>query len=135
MDNLFIRFIWIFVAINGAAFVGLSAYASHAQELNDSVYLLSVYSKASLQHIVHCGALLILAIASVVLSSRWLRASMVFFTIGIVFFSYTLYLFSFTGVKIAGFLTPIGGVCFIFGWLSLAGLAWKTKGSGEQINE
>jgi len=46
-----------------------------------------------------------------------------------------LYLFSFSGVKIAGFLTPIGGVCFIFGWLSLAGLAWQGKRSGEHFNE
>ena len=129
------RFIWLFIAINGAIFVGLSAYASHAQALNNSEYLLSVYHKASLQHIVHSIALLALAIARSSIASRWLSASMLLFVAGIVFFSYTLYLFSFTGVKIAGFLTPIGGVCFIFGWLLLAGLAWQRKGSEERINE
>lgn len=134
-NNKLIAFIWFFIAINGALFVGLSAYASHAQQLNDSAYLLSVYQKASLQHVIHILALLVLTVGSIMIASRWLLASMLFFMAGIVLFSYALYLFSFTGVKIAAFLTPIGGVCFIFGWLSLAGLAWQVKSSGEQINE
>lgn len=133
--NNFISCLWLFIGINGALFVGLSAYASHAQQLNDSAYLLSVYQKASLQHVIHLIVLLILAIGSIVIVSRWLIASMLFFIAGIGLFSYTLYLFSFTGVKIAAFLTPIGGVCFIFGWLSLIGLAWQKHRSGEQINE
>jgi len=134
-NNKLISWIWFFIGINGALFVGLSAYASHSQQLNDSAYLLSVYQKASLQHAIHIIALLILAVGSIVIVSRWLIASMLFFVAGISLFSYTLYLFSFTGVKIAAFLTPIGGVCFIFGWLSLAGLAWQKHRSGEQINE
>ncbi len=129
------KFIWLFIAINGAVFVGLSAYASHAPELNNSPYLLSVYQKASLQHILHLVVLLILAVGQFIVVSRWLIVSMTFFITGIILFSYTLYLFSFTGVKIAAFLTPIGGVCFILGWLSLAGLAWHVKRSGEHINE
>lgn len=134
-DSKLMAFIWFFIAINGALFVGLSAYASHAPQLNDATYLLSVYQKASLQHVIHTMALLGLAIASIVIVSRWLLISMLFFITGISLFSYTLYLFSFTGVKIAAFLTPIGGVCFIFGWLSLVGLAWQKNRSGEQINE
>lgn len=135
IKNNFSALLWFFVALNGALYVGLSAYASHAVELNSSTYLLSVYQKASTQHALHLMALLTLTISSWVIKSRWLMASAMLFSAGIVFFSYTLYLFSFTGVKIAGFLTPIGGVCFIFGWLSLAGLAWQGKRSGEHINE
>jgi len=126
---------WVFIALNGAFFVGLSAYASHSVVLNESAHLLSVYHKASLQHALHLIALLALVICRLSIVSRWLTASMAFFSAGIVFFSYTLYLFSLSGVKIAGFLTPIGGVCFIFGWLSLAGLAWQGKRSGEHLNE
>jgi len=134
-DNKLSSYIWLFIALNGALFVGLSAYASHAIQLNSSTYLLTVYHKASLQHALHLIALLALAVCRFSIVSRWLTASMLFFVAGIVFFSYTLYLFSFSGVKIAGFLTPIGGVCFIFGWLSLAGLAWQGKRSGEHFNE
>jgi uncharacterized membrane protein YgdD (TMEM256/DUF423 family) len=140
MDKLmnrhrFSTLLWLFIAMNGALYVGLSAYASHAVELSNSDYLLSIYQKASAQHIVHTVVLLTLAVSRLVIKSRWLMISMMLFAVGIVFFSYTLYLFSFTGVKIAGFLTPIGGVCFIFGWLSLAGLVWQGKRSGEHINE
>jgi len=129
------KLMWLFIAINGALFVGLSAYASHAEQLNHSTYLLSVYQKASLQHVLHLIVLLILTITQCIRVNRWLVTAMVFFVTGIILFSYTLYLFSFTGVKIAAFLTPIGGVCFILGWLSLAGLAWQVKRSGEHINE
>lgn len=133
--GIFSKLTWWFIAINGALFVGLSAYASHAEQLNSSAYFLSVYQKASLQHVLHLIVLLSLAIGQFVIVSRWLIASMAFFVVGIIFFSYTLYLFSLTGVKIAAFLTPIGGVCFILGWLSLAKLAWQVKRSGEHINE
>jgi uncharacterized membrane protein YgdD (TMEM256/DUF423 family) len=38
---------------------------------------------------------------------------------GILFFSGSLYALCFTGVKILGAITPIGGVLFIVGWIIL----------------
>ena len=42
------------------------------------------------------------------------------FLLGIVLFSGSLYVLSVTGVKTLGMITPIGGVFFLMGWVSLA---------------
>jgi len=39
---------------------------------------------------------------------------------GIVVFSGSLYVMTFTGIKILGAITPIGGVVFIVAWVLLA---------------
>jgi uncharacterized membrane protein YgdD (TMEM256/DUF423 family) len=39
------------------------------------------------------------------------------FTVGIIFFSGSLYLLCLTGEKILGAVTPMGGASFIAGWL------------------
>ena len=39
---------------------------------------------------------------------------------GIVIFSGSLYLLAVTGNRMLGAITPIGGVCFIAGWVMLA---------------
>ena len=49
------------------------------------------------------------------------------FVIGIVFFSGSLFLMAFTGMRWLGAITPIGGVAFIAGWLLLAWTAWQAK--------
>lgn len=41
---------------------------------------------------------------------------------GIVIFSGSLYLLAFTGIRVLGAITPLGGVCFLAGW---ALLAWQ----------
>ena len=41
------------------------------------------------------------------------------FFAGIVLFSGSLYALAFTGVGILGAVTPIGGLLFLIGWLSL----------------
>jgi len=133
--NIVYRMLWLFIGLNGAMLVGLSAYASHARRFVDYPQLLTIYESASNQHAIHLLALLVLASISLFFRSRWLLMSAGFFTVGIVLFSFTLYLFSLTGVKIAGFLTPVGGVCFMLGWLSLIGIAWGEKQSTERLNE
>lgn len=43
----------------------------------------------------------------------------VFFIIGIILFSGSLYILSLTGKTILGAITPVGGLSFILGWLFL----------------
>jgi uncharacterized membrane protein YgdD (TMEM256/DUF423 family) len=47
------------------------------------------------------------------------------FTIGIMIFSGSLYALSTTGIRILGAITPIGGLAFLIGWLSLGWAAYK----------
>ena len=44
---------------------------------------------------------------------------------GIVIFSGSLYLLSFTGLRWLGAITPLGGLAFIGGWACLAATGWK----------
>ncbi len=39
------------------------------------------------------------------------------FTIGIILFSFSLYLYSVTSIKTFAMITPLGGVSFLIGWL------------------
>ncbi|MCZ8343109.1 MAG: DUF423 domain-containing protein [Leptospira sp.] len=40
-----------------------------------------------------------------------------FFSLGILVFSGSLYTLSITGIRILGAITPIGGLCFLVGWV------------------
>jgi uncharacterized membrane protein YgdD (TMEM256/DUF423 family) len=42
-----------------------------------------------------------------------------FFLAVIILFSFSLYLYSTTGMKFFAMITPIGGVCFLIGWFWL----------------
>jgi len=48
------------------------------------------------------------------------RAAAMLFLIGILLFSGSLYLLALTGMTALGFITPIGGVAFVAGWILLA---------------
>jgi uncharacterized membrane protein YgdD (TMEM256/DUF423 family) len=41
------------------------------------------------------------------------------FTAGILVFSGSLYALSLSGIRVLGAITPIGGVCFLSGWVVL----------------
>ena len=44
---------------------------------------------------------------------------------GVVLFSGSLYLLAVTDVKVLGAITPLGGLCFLVGWASLAWGVWR----------
>ena len=53
------------------------------------------------------------------------RAAAATFLAGIVLFSGSLYVLALTGLHIAAFFTPVGGLCFILGWVLLAWTAFR----------
>ena len=56
-----------------------------------------------------------------------LQYSSVFFFLGIILFSGSLYVLCFTGNKMLGAVTPFGGVFFILGWALLGVGAYKKQ--------
>jgi uncharacterized membrane protein YgdD (TMEM256/DUF423 family) len=50
----------------------------------------------------------------------------VFFLIGIIIFSGSLYALALSGVKILGAITPIRGLCFLIGWGLFTWSAYKS---------
>ena len=96
--------------------VGLGAFGAHVLKATLTANAMTdVWNKAVLYQFVHALALLVLA--SLPGASRlasWL------FVAGIVIFSGSLYVLALTNVKWLGAITPLGGLCFLAGWLMLA---------------
>jgi len=114
--NILIRILIAFIGLNGALATGLAAMASHSAVMASNPYLTDVFSKASSMHYYHLLALLGVAIFYQLTKSKIWLISAGLFALGIILFSGSLYLFAFSGAKIAGFLTPLGGGSFILGW-------------------
>lgn len=107
-------------AIFGLLAVALGAFGAHALEphLVESGHL-DTYEKAVSYQFYHALALILLAVLSTVLKNKWLIYSGLAFIAGIVFFSGSLYLICFTGIKTFGAVAPVGGTAFILGWAFL----------------
>jgi uncharacterized membrane protein YgdD (TMEM256/DUF423 family) len=74
----------------------------------------------------HAFALLITGLLMNHFPQQRLKYAALFFALGIVFFSGSLYILSLSGVTILGAVTPVGGVFFIVGWtLLLMGVVKK----------
>ncbi len=122
MAKLFITL----ASLSGMLAVMLGAFGAHALKGKLDDYALGVFETAVQYHFYHSFALLAVGIlalnqphTTLLNSSGWL------FLIGIVVFSGSLYVLSFTGARWLGAITPLGGLAFIAGWACLAATGWK----------
>ncbi len=104
-------------AVLGFLGVALGAFGAHGlKELFTQRPLAQLFwEKAVLYHFVHVILMLILACLPPFRAVPWFL-----FGAGILFFSGSLYLLALTGLPAFGATAPIGGVCFLAGWLWLA---------------
>jgi uncharacterized membrane protein YgdD (TMEM256/DUF423 family) len=102
--------------------VAIGAFGAHGLQGRLDAYSMDIYQRAVLYHYVHAlGLLLVGALAaSNAISPALGRWAGMLLLIGIVFFSGSLYVLALTGNRMWGAVTPIGGVCFIAGWVVLA---------------
>ncbi len=117
----------IIAASYGALAVILGAFGAHALKEKLDAYQLEIFNKGVQYQFYHVVALFAVVLLSTKISSKSLDFAGWFFTIGILFFSGSLYLLatrSLLGIDsitpIIGPITPIGGLCFIIGWILLA---------------
>ncbi|XID93531.1 DUF423 domain-containing protein [Paenibacillaceae bacterium WGS1546] len=107
--------------------VALGAFGAHILEDHLSEYSLDVYGTGVQYQMFHSVGILLVALFVDRLPSPKLAAwAANLMLIGIVLFSGSLYALAFSGVKMLGAITPLGGVSFIAGWICLA-LAARTK--------
>lgn len=110
-------------AISAGLAVAAGAFGAHALRTRLEPRMLEVFETAARYQMYH--ALALLAVAWVATrtapgamgaasASGWL------FVLGTLLFSGTLYAMAFTGMRGLGAITPLGGVCFIAGWVALA---------------
>ncbi|MEO1049830.1 MAG: DUF423 domain-containing protein [Bacteroidota bacterium] len=112
------KFGYISGGIFAALAVGLGAFGAHGLEsLLAANGRTATYETAVQYHFYHALALLIVAIVIKRHDHKFIRWTSYLFAAGIIIFSGSLYILSLTNITILGAITPIGGVCFILGWL------------------
>ncbi len=110
--------------ISGMLAVILGAFGAHSlKALVDAQYL-AIYEKGVTYQFYHTFALLAVGILYSLFPFKSLQLANLFFILGIVCFSGSLYLMTFlkikgAGIGAGGIITPIGGLFFIAGWVSL----------------
>jgi len=122
----------IIASVFGMLAVILGAFGAHAlKPLLDEAGL-EVWKTAVSYHFYHTLALLFVSILPSG-NSRAGNLAAGFFSLGILLFSGSLYLISakeilnISQLSVLGPVTPIGGLFFILGWLSLVFVAIKSK--------
>ena len=109
---------WIkFGAALGFVAVAMGAFGAHA--LKDHLIIhehTDVYQTASKYALVHAVLIVTLAIVPTITIPR---SIFMFLVVGICIFSGTLWCLTIFQIKWLGAVTPIGGLCLLFGWARL----------------
>lgn len=107
-------------AVSALVAVAAGAFGAHALRARLEPRDLEIFETAVRYQMYHALALLVAAWAterapaSTAMAAGWL------FLAGTLVFSGSLYLLVLTGTRWLGAVTPIGGLCFLAGWLALA---------------
>ena len=98
----------------------LGAFGAHGlKTIVTDQHLLDVWDTGARYHLVHA-----VAIAACANHPRP-KLPVALFVAGTVLFAGSLYALALTDVRGLGAVTPLGGVCFIAGWVALAATAHK----------
>jgi uncharacterized membrane protein YgdD (TMEM256/DUF423 family) len=121
MDRTF----FVLGALAGLTAVALGAFAAHGLKGKLPPDLFDVFEVGARYHMYHALALLGTAWAA----TRWPGSATAWagwlFVAGIVLFSGSLYALAVTGIRPLGAITPLGGACFLAGWVALGFAAWR----------
>lgn len=114
---------WLSIAaISGTLAVIAGAFGAHGLRERVTPDQVAAWSTAAQYQLIHSAALLALALYALG-ADRSIRLPGALFLIGIILFSGSIYLLVLTPWRWLGPITPIGGLFFIAGWLSLLTLA------------
>lgn len=111
--------------------VALGAFGAHGLRARlESSGMTSVYEKAVFYHFIHAIGILLVALlakTSTISPAGMDRVGWLLL-VGIILFSGSLYVLAFTGVRILGAITPLGGIAFIAGWILLVFEVLRSRG-------
>lgn len=113
------KFFMLFGAINGFLAVALGAFGAHGLEGKITEKALATWEKAVHYQMFHAIALFIIGFIATKIDAMSVMWAGIFFSIGVVLFSGSLYIYSTTGIKQLAMITPFGGVFFLVGWVLL----------------
>ena len=113
-------------AIFAAAGVALGAFGAHALDGLLNERFTKAYESAVRYQMYHSIALLFCGVLLYIKPHKLFSIASKLFVAGILLFSGSLYLLVFfylqhiTSLNFVGAITPLGGICFISGWICLA---------------
>ena len=105
--------------------VALGAFAAHSLKHYISDYAVSIFETGVRYQFYHVFALLACGILYKDFQNKFIKGAGKLFVAGIILFSGSLYVLSFIkgavmpGYDWIGAITPLGGLCFITGWICL----------------
>jgi len=105
--------------------VALGAFAAHGLKNRLTADYLAIFHTGVTYQLVHALAIFGVALLATHLPGRLVGWAGGLFAVGIVLFSGSLYLLTLSGLGKLGIITPIGGLCFLAGWLCLGLAAWR----------
>jgi uncharacterized membrane protein YgdD (TMEM256/DUF423 family) len=105
--------------------VAAGAFGAHSLKTILSAEMLAVFDTAVRYQMYHALALFVAGWAVDRYRPGLVRAAGWLFVLGIVLFSGSLYVLSFSGMRWLGAVTPLGGLAFLGGWTLLAWAALK----------
>lgn len=128
--NVYNVLLWM-GSIFGFSAVALGAFGAHGLKPHLDSYQLAIYEKAVQYQFVHTLAILICALLWRLQPHSLLQYAGLSFGFGILLFSGSLYLLATRHLFEAGWswlgpITPIGGLCFLAGWLLMMIAAIKS---------
>jgi uncharacterized membrane protein YgdD (TMEM256/DUF423 family) len=116
--------LWIIIsAVSGFTAVAIGAFGAHGLRETLMPQMLEVYKTGVLYQLIHSVVLLALSLNTLIKA----KLPSIFFLLGIILFSFSLYIYSTSGIRIFAMITPVGGFCFLIGWLLIIYEALKLK--------
>jgi uncharacterized membrane protein YgdD (TMEM256/DUF423 family) len=122
----------IFAAISGFVYVALGAFGAHvlssALGVNEMAWIRTGLDYQGF----HTLAILALAVAMQRRVSLWFYWSGALLALGTVLFSGSLYCLALSHQKVWVYVTPVGGTCFLIGWILMLIGALRLRKKAER---
>jgi uncharacterized membrane protein YgdD (TMEM256/DUF423 family) len=120
--------VFLFATISGFLVVAIGAFGAHT--LKDTLVELSTYEsfQTGLKYqMFHTIVLFIIPIIYKDYLQDRSDSTSIFFIMGIILFSFSLYLYSISKITQFAMITPFGGILFLIGWFMLMKNIIKAK--------
>lgn len=117
----------LLAALSGFIAVALGAFGAHGLKNVAPADLIAIFNLGVEYQFYHTFALIAVAFAGHWIKSRLLDWAGYMFIAGMILFSGSLYIYALIGAKWTGPVTPMGGVCFLLGWLFIAVAVWRNR--------
>lgn len=123
--------LWIVIgALSGFLSVALGAFAAHGLQARVGPAELTVFETGARYQMYHALALLAVAWVAAQGGGSLTTIAGWAFVAGTILFSGSLYYLGLTGSRALVLVTPVGGLAFLIGWLSLAAAGWSLRTPG-----